>query len=155
MDSLQIPKPKLVLFEGPDKVGKSTLFRVYRKATRYIPLAIDRFTGSNWVYDQFYGRDTNIQDYIKSEESLKEIYDCYLVLLTAPRRVLYQRILTQEQGEDKDIAFANFARAKELFSLYYQRTKFDKKIILNTGYQSLEDNLDELLKFTGEPILNK
>lgn len=147
-------KPKLVIFEGSDKVGKTKQFRGYRSVTHFGPLAIDRFTGSNWVYDQFYNRKTDLKSYLISEEKIQEAYDCYLILLTAPSRVILQRILDEEHGNDKDLALENYAKARDLFQEYFdQFTRFEKKLIVNTGYHSPQDTLNEILKFTGEKLI--
>ena len=108
-------KIKLVMFEGADKVGKTTLFRLYRAATHYIPLAIDRFTASNYVYDKYYKRDTSDEEYLRSEIRLQDIFDCYLVVLTASEEELRERIAVNERGSALEVALDNLINIFCLF----------------------------------------
>jgi thymidylate kinase len=149
--SEKVNKPKLVIFEGADKVGKGTLYLAYRKATRFGPLAIDRFTGSNWVYDQVYKRETDLEAYLESERFIQEIYDCYLVYLTASAHIIEQRIRAQEKGIELTRAIANFAQADALFLEYFlTKTKFRKAKMINTGTCTTEQALEDILLLTGE-----
>lgn len=144
-------KVKLVIFEGPDKVGKSTLFKMYRRATQYGPLAIDRFTGSNLVYDRHYGRNTDISKYLDLESQVQELMDCYLVGLTCDPTILVERISREEVDRDREIALENFRSVLELFDYYYTNTtRFSKICLLDTGLLSKEECLDIILKFTEE-----
>ena len=144
-------KIKLVIFEGADKVGKGTLYLEYRKATKFQPLALDRFTGSNWVYDQVYGRTSDLDAYLESEKQMQEIYDCYLIYLTAPEHVIRARVEQQETGIYLDRALANFQKANELFLKYFlTETKFKQAKMINTGIMSEKECLEEILYFTHE-----
>jgi thymidylate kinase len=144
-------KPKLVIFEGPDKAGKSTLFQKYRRATNYIPLAIDRFTGSNYVYDIHYNRPTLLDTYLQKEREIQEIFDCYLVLLLPSLEVLEKRIKGGETGEAKKIALANYREIAVLFSEYFlYKTKYSQKLWVDTGESTVNECLKLLLEFTKE-----
>jgi thymidylate kinase len=144
-------KPKFVIFEGCDKVGKSTLFKLYRSATHYGPLAIDRFTGSNWVYDSIYHRENNLNAYLESETFIQSIYDCYLILLSAPTEVIKERIEKNEIGDDKTIALKNFERADKLFQDYFMNhSKYHRKLMMDTSMHTPDECLDIILGFTRE-----
>lgn len=47
----------VVIFEGVDKSGKSTLVAEFNKATNYKYLVLDRFLISSLVYDEAFERD--------------------------------------------------------------------------------------------------
>jgi thymidylate kinase len=149
-------KPKLVIFEGADKVGKTTLFKMFRAATHYIPLAIDRFTGSNFVYDRYYGRDTSEEAYLKSETEIQKIFDCYLIVLTADPKVIKDRILENETEKAKEIALENFDLINRGFLLYFmQDTRYKNAMILDTSKCTQEEALKKILEFTGEVNRNE
>ncbi len=151
MSSISIIRPKLVIFEGPDKVGKTTLFRAYREYTKYGPLAIDRFTGSNFVYDYYYDRPNNLQAYLLSEEKAQEAFDCYLVVLNADVETIRSRILEHETGKDQVIALDNFIGISYLFDEYFRiQTRYKQKLYLDTGRLDKAECLDKILRFTGE-----
>ena len=86
-------KPDLVILEGADKSGKSTIYQAFRRATSYQPLVIDRFIGSNIVYDQLHGRthSGSIEEYYEIEDKLSEIFNPLLVYLHAPISLLIDR----------------------------------------------------------------
>jgi len=84
----------LIILEGPDKAGKSTIYQHLRRATSYQPLVIDRFIGSNIVYDQVHGRkeaDYTKEEWLAIEERLKSIFRPVVVFLKVPTSILLQR----------------------------------------------------------------
>ena len=60
----------IVLFEGMDKVGKTTLIHALNKATNYEHIIIDRGPNSYLVYDEIYKRGHKI-DYYKTEMDIR------------------------------------------------------------------------------------
>ena len=60
----------IVLFEGMDKVGKTTLIHALDKATNYEHIIIDRGPNSYLAYDKIYGRPYKL-DHLKTEMDLK------------------------------------------------------------------------------------
>jgi len=87
---------KFVIFEGCDGSGKSTLYQAFRRATAYQVLCIDRFIGSQIVYDEIYDREDKKEYWATEEVKLTSVYDVYLVLMTAPESVILERIKAKE-----------------------------------------------------------
>ena len=56
----------IVIFDGMDKVGKTTLIHALDKATDYEHIIIDRGPNSYLVYDEIYNRGRKL-DYLKTE----------------------------------------------------------------------------------------
>lgn len=151
-DNCTIPfDPKretLIVLEGSDKVGKSTLYQKLRRATNYQPLVIDRFIGSNMVYDQFYDRPeltNNIQRYLADEKTLNSVFNLVIVLVTVSESEAISRIEKLEAGVDKDIALANFNGTTKLFKDYLDSSPARYKYILNTTETSVEECIEILL----------
>jgi len=143
-------KKKLVIFEGPDKSGKSTLYQAYRKATDYQPLVIDRWIGSQIVYDSIWGREDKSKDWHKHEKELEALYDVYLVVVTAPVSTLRRRITKDETDEkERKVALRTYREADELFRQYLEQSNFKNKILVDTS-KPLKKSLEEILEFTGE-----
>ena len=141
-------KPKILILEGADKVGKTSLYQAYRRATAYQPYVIDRFIGSNIVYDKLYGRETrSAEDYLEDEAELGG-FDVFLAVLTAPHEIIEQRIRESEKGVDLKVALANFIEADRLFREYFEMSGF-KKALIDTS-EPIEKNLEQLLELTGE-----
>jgi len=153
MSEAVLEKPKLIILEGCDKSGKSALYQEYRRATGYKPLVIDRFIGSNICHDKFYQREGrssyNLHLYL-NEVDLEKIFDVYLVVLTADKRVLEARIRVAETGKDRDIALSNYVAMDGIFHSYYRTSMYKKKLLLDTSSEPLEQTLDRLLEFTKE-----
>lgn len=99
-------KPDLIILEGPDKSGKSTIYQAFRRATSYQPLVIDRFIGSNIVYDQLHGRTSidsdTIRRYYETEEKLLETFNPLVVYLYAPTSVLLARSVQARELESEE-----------------------------------------------------
>lgn len=107
-------KPDLVILEGPDKAGKSTIYQAFRKATDYQPLVIDRFIGSNIVYDQLHGRPDVIKECYETEKRLLQIFNPLVVYLHAPTSVLLTRSIHHGEIESERYDIENI-------SWYYER----------------------------------
>ena len=127
-------KPTLIVLEGVDEVGKSSVYQLLRRRTDYGPLVIDRFLASNFAYDAFLDRDHHVGDYMRTERALMRIFNCYLVYLTAELDELQARLV--ENGADPSTpAIAGIGEVDAYFRAYYQLSLF-KKITINTTGQS-------------------
>lgn len=145
-------KPKLLILEGADKTGKSTIYQAYRRATDYGPLVIDRFIGSNLVHDEFYQRSRDNTNLILAEKELMSIFDIYLCVLVADEVDLLDRIRTQESGEDRDRALDNFRGLDKLYRGYAKSTSIprSKVRVINTSAFTMSSIISYLKKFTEE-----
>ncbi len=140
-------KPKLIIFEGPDKVGKSTIYQAYRRATNYGPLCIDRFITSNEVYDKFYGREP-YADYPTLTKELEGIFDVYQICLVCSEDELVYRIEKEEDGVNLQRAKNNMRRTLHDFQTAESRPQ--KSYVVDTTDRSVEEVIDEILRITGE-----
>ncbi len=142
---------KLVIFEGCDGVGKTTLYQAYRRATAYQILCIDRYIGSQIVYDELYGREDKSEVWFKEEENLSNLYDVYLAILSAPIKTIRVRIAEKERGPDLTRALRNFELANNLFGRYFGKSRIVHKMMLDSS-DSVIHCLEYLLSFTGEEM---
>ncbi len=144
-------KKKFIIFEGVDKVGKTTIYQAFRKRTNYAPLCIDRFLGSNFAYDFFFDRENSVKDFSTIEEKLIEIFDCTLVYLTCEEDILMERI---REHDEESLELEVIERIKEidfLFYFYYKRSKF-KKIIIDTSHINVRKVVDVIVEFINSEI---
>lgn len=139
-------KPLLIVLEGVDKVGKSTIYQQLRRATHYQPLVIDRFIGSNIVYDRVYNRPSNIPAYYKTEAQLGQIFTLVVVYLTCAEGELITRMKLNETGENLEKAVANHRKADEQYNKYLQNTKADLVIKLDTTHISVDEAVSKILE---------
>lgn len=79
----------LILVEGPDGVGKSTVVRGLRKKANFAWHVIDRHVGSCYVYDAMFDRHPDHRrDHLGELKALKHVYDVYQVVLMRPLKDL-------------------------------------------------------------------
>lgn len=138
-------KPKLVVFEGVDGVGKSTVYQAFRESTDYAPLCIDRFLASNFAYDVFWRRKHHVKDYKGLEKSLMENMDCVLVYLTCESSVLKGRLINGH-ADLNSLAISRINEVDGLFFLYFSWSSF-RKIIIDTANQPIEVTVDIIRDF--------
>lgn len=139
-------KPKLIILEGVDKTGKSSVYQAFRKMTDYGPLVIDRFLGSNYAYDFFWKRNHHIKDYGYRERLLNNIFDVYLIYLVCDENELNKRL---KKGKE-DYNFAPIKRIRmvdKLFYLYFNLSNFKNKTIINTSKTTPEETSELIVKF--------
>lgn len=85
-------KPTLVILEGPNRAGKSTVFKALLRDSDYQLYVLDRFTGSHIVYDKLWKRrETPEEHRFSIERAMKEHFDPLVVYLYAPIGVLKSR----------------------------------------------------------------
>lgn len=132
-------KPDLVILEGPDKAGKSTIYQAFRRATNYQPLVIDRFLGSNIAYDQLHGRTRKgpdiIKGYYETEKKLLQIFNPLVVYLSAPTDILIGRseFAGDIEGEEFDIRNIGF-----YYNLYLKNTPLEV-LQIDTSVYSIDE----------------
>lgn len=143
-------KQTLIVLEGSDKSGKSTIYQKLRRGTMYQPLVIDRFIGSNIVYDQFYDRAHSagefVPEYTKDESLLAGLFNLVVVVVEVDEKEALKRIEKGESGVDKEIALNNFKSTKELFRSYLASSPALYKYTLNTTGRTPDECVQALLK---------
>lgn len=149
-------KRKIIILDGPDKVGKSTLKKKLALATDFKPLIIDRGWGSHFVYSRFYKRHENPEEYIELERRLfmGGVFniEVYLVIVTCNEFVFYSRNIVDSK-DLIDEANKNFVECDRLFGeVYFNRTHIRNKMILDTSGMTVNESVDKILEFVGWKI---
>ena len=137
-------KPKLIILEGVDKVGKTSVYQTLRRMTNYGPLVIDRFLGSNYAYDLFWGREHYIKNYDRLEKSLMKSFDVYLIYLicSGPE---HKRRLKKEDTNFETIK--RITVVDRLFYLYYNLSPIKNKTIIDTAKKTSKEVASLILEF--------
>lgn len=85
-------KPILVILEGADKVGKTSVHKILGRETEHSILIIDRFIGSYIAYGEINGRnDPPKEELYEIENKLQELFTPLVVYLHAPIQELLLR----------------------------------------------------------------
>lgn len=135
----------IILFEGMDKVGKTTLIHALNKATNYEHIIIDRGPNSYLVYDEIYKRGHRL-DYYKTEMDIRNtshlcVY-CYADVEDIEKRLAEAgEEFEEEQGTILEVG-ANFDEKianSNLDTIFINTSKYtvDASIDIITNYIEL------------------
>jgi thymidylate kinase len=136
---------KILVFEGPDKVGKSTLISEINRRTDYEYLCVDRFTGSAWVYDRLSKRRTRQAELTATEEELAGLKTTRIfnILLKCDKDILRRRILDSERQKKSRINMLK--QAIDLYEEYARTVSVLPFIEIDTTERSIGSTVDEIL----------
>lgn len=140
---------KLVILEGLNGSGKTTVFRLYRQATRFVPIILDRFIGSNIVFDKVYDRKNDEKDLFKIEKEICKVFDeSYLIYLHGEYDKLISRI---DNGKDTyKEAISKMKKTEKSYEYYLERTSIKNVLRIDTTEKPIVDVVNEILCFTNE-----
>lgn len=118
-------KPKLLIFDGLDRVGKSTTIKKVWKARGGIDSCIDRGILSNLVYNIWYKRSIDRKDYLKL---MPDVSNVVYIYMTADIDAIKQRAI---DSNDDAYTVEQLKQQKSLFddaftwlSCQYDNVKF-------------------------------
>ena len=135
-------KPKLVILEGADKVGKSTTHKLLAHETNHKVMIIDRFIGSYIAYGEMNGTKTpeEIRDMYNLEDKLQESFDILLVYLHAPVEELLIRSKRHNELEKESFYINHIAT---YYKKYLRMTSFNH-VEIDTGVFSPKGCVDRI-----------
>lgn len=130
----------IVIFDGMDKVGKTTLIHALDKATNYEHIIIDRGPTSYLVYDEIYNRPYAM-DHVKTEMDLKNtshlsVY-CY-----ADDEDIEARLAAA--GESFEEAQGSISEVKNKFFSSVDKTSLDT-IYINTSTMTIDEAVSRII----------
>lgn len=131
----------IVIFDGMDKVGKTTLIHALDKATNYEHIIIDRGPNSYLVYDKIYGRPYEL-DHLKTEMDLRNtshlcVY-CYANVKDIEKRL-------EEAGEEWAEEQGTISEVKKMFNDSMELSDLDV-LYINTSLVSVELAVNRIMK---------
>jgi len=133
---------KIVVFEGCDGSGKTTLMRAFNIATNYKHLCIDRFTGSMFTYAYDKSRSVAVSEILNAENILNDCFDTYLILCNCEPVTINARLDAKMDSLDRSkVRYHIF-----LFNTYFELSNFNNKKSINTD-NSLIKCVNEVVNF--------
>ena len=134
----------LIIFEGMDKTGKTTLLNKLNKATNFEHVVLDRGVISSYVYDKVYGRNFREKydfflDMIKNTKHL-------VILCVASEEVIRNRL--KAAGEELPAAQEEFG-IQNIQLLFYDELEASG---LNFDLMLTEFDEDYLIEYIKERI---
>ena len=137
-------KYKIIVFEGPELVGKSTLKLEFEKATNFRHLCIDRMFVTSMIYNGFKNRHPDLNKPIIADfKKFVETFDPLFVYVNASEEIKQQRF--KERGEWY-IKPEEFKQLSNLYEITFQMlTKLHPKNIIklmNNNEEDIVKNID-------------
>lgn len=126
-------KPILLILEGMDKSGKTTIINYINKKTNYTPLILDRGPIGYKVYSELYNKETTPSDYDALEKELCKIKHLCVYLYAFEKDIQTRCLLTNEPKIDNGIAWH-----LQTYQKYYEASSLNK-IKINTSSKTFEE----------------
>lgn len=136
----------IVLVEGLDKSGKSTLIRELHKATRYEYPIVDRFTGSTYAYGMLNYREIDYSKIFEFENQLSSAFKVLLVYVTCNKEVLAKRF---EEHKETDIELSDIEELSGMYEVYLSKTPFTT-LRIDTSKESVEKCVQTIVEKISE-----
>lgn len=134
-------KPILIIFEGVDKSGKTTLKDKFNKETDFGYVVLDRLTTSSKVYNNLFCRD-RIDYYNKFEDSLKMTFNVLVVLCECDTNLVIERL--RKANETLPEQLKDIDKVKKNFYIEIERS-FDNFMIINTE-EDIKECVEKIIK---------
>lgn len=134
-------RPILIIFEGVDKSGKTTLKDKFNKETDFGYVVLDRLTTSSKVYNNLFCRD-RIDYYNKFEDSLKRTFNVLVVLCECDTNLVIERL--KKANETLPEQLKDIDKVKKNFYIEIERS-FDNFMIINTE-EDINDCVNKIIK---------
>ena len=132
-------EPRLVIFEGLDRSGKTSLRKEFAARTRERVLTADRMIVSSDVYDEFFKRPQpkEVVDFRKLTETILKAIDVVIVLVDTEPKVCLERgaeYLLEELKIQRSMFFKQLSKQPH------------RIIVLKTKNKSISECADELIE---------
>lgn len=119
-------KPLLIIFEGVDKSGKTTLKDLFNKKTDFSYVVLDRFTTSSKVFDYFFDRK-RFSYYNHVEALVEGAFDVLVVYCHAPVETIRERL--REANETLPKELSNIGDVKMFFEYVLDHVSIFSNVI--------------------------
>ena len=135
-----------IVYEGPDRVGKTTTRKLVEKQRDGKDIVIDRFIGSNIVYGIVGLRYTleEFQCMYVDDARFAKMFNAVLIYLYAPMKTILERM---EKDGHEEIGEEKLKMSLEQYDKYYKRCGYEHKIKIDTSKYNQEKVVEKILKF--------
>lgn len=135
-------KPILIVFEGVDKSGKTTLLNEFNKTTGFGYVVLDRLTTSSKVYNELFQRD-RLEYYNRFEEQVVTSFNTLVVLCESNDDVVRSRL--KKAGEVLPKQLEDIELVKKKFEEYVDAS-FANYVILDTSVLSVKECVERIVE---------
>lgn len=131
----------IIIFDGMDKVGKTTLIHALDKATDYEHIIIDRGPNSYLVYDKLYKRPYEL-DHIKTEMDLKNTSHLCVYCYASEEDI---KARLAKAGEEWAKEQGVISKVKAMFDTSLRISNLDT-VYVNTSEKNIDDCVAMIIK---------
>lgn len=139
-------KPILIVFEGVDKSGKTTLKDAFNKKTNFSYVVLDRLTTSSKIYNNFFNRD-RLEYYDRFERRILDSFNVLVVLCECDTDLIVNRLANANEvlpEQLKDIDKVKMAFRKEIDD------SFVNFILIDTSKGSIDECVNVIITRVSE-----
>lgn len=134
-------KPILIIFEGVDKTGKTTIRDRFNKKTNFGYVVLDRLTTSSKIYNEFFGRDR--LDYYKTiEDAMIKAFNVLVVLCECDTEIILERL--RNANEELPEQLRNVDEVKKAFREEVERS-FINYVVIDTTNKEIDECVDSII----------
>lgn len=132
-----------LIFEGLDKVGKTTLEWEFLKQTNYKHIVIDRGPASYMAFDEIFDRSTlqGDREFVRQCSEINQSDDIFIINCYVNKDIAHKRLL-----EHNETCPYNYVKAQKILQNII--TKFyniDKIINIDTSIDSIETSVKKII----------
>lgn len=140
-------KKVIVIFEGPDKTGKTTLLREFNKQTNYKYISFDRLTTSSKIFGKFFKRNTkeDLEYYKEVENELEKVFTVVYIFCTASLFDIRYRLTKVKEELPKELQ--DIEAVKQAFlEEYLEKADSSKNVLLINTSANTPEHLVNVIK---------
>lgn len=142
-NKLPIIYSMILIFEGPDKCGKSSLRESIRKERNHRDVTLDRFFGSMIVYGRVFKRSKAEElSFLNSDWRFAKDFNPLLVVCTANKRDILRRMELTSHQRIRDGTISKTLAAYKNYYKWYP----GNKILINTSTETLKQSSKRIIK---------
>ena len=134
-------KPILVIFEGVDKSGKTTLKDEFNKRTNFKYVVLDRLTTSSKIYNEFFERD-RLEYYENFEDVVRESFNVLVVLCECDTSLIVERLAKANEKLPRQLE--NIDEVKKRFEEVLERS-YENYTVIDTSKTSIKECVESII----------
>lgn len=134
-------RPILIIFEGVDKSGKTTIKDKFNKKTNFSYVVLDRLTTSSKIYNNFFDRD-RLEYYDRFERSIIRNFDVLVVLCECDTGLIVERLMNANEVLPEQLK--NIDEVKKAFEEEVKKS-FTNYIVIDTTKRSIDECVEDII----------
>lgn len=139
-------KPTIIIFEGVDKSGKTSLKDEFNKRTNFSYIVLDRFTTSSKVYNDSFNRDKkNILYYDEVEKIMSEMFNVIVIYCCCDTHIIKERLIANNEVLPDELKFIDEIKYK--FYNELKKSKYSHILYVDTS-----NDIDSCIEYIIENI---